>query len=96
MAGSEVVRMMEALAAELEREGRPLDGAALEDLREAASRPEAAAEIQRLMEIEAASVQPGQPAPDFALPLLKEPDTRVRLSERWAERPVALIFGSYT
>ena len=37
----------------------------------------------------------GDAAPDFALPT---PDSSrvVKLSEVWRERPVALIFGSYT
>lgn len=38
---------------------------------------------------------PGEPAPDFDLPLLNGDGERVRLSDRRG-RPVALIFGSYT
>lgn len=38
----------------------------------------------------------GDPAPDFALPVLGEPERAVRLSELRGKRPVALIFGSYT
>jgi hypothetical protein len=38
----------------------------------------------------------GTPAPDFALPLLGDPARIVRLSSFRDERPVALIFGSYT
>ena len=37
----------------------------------------------------------GDAAPDFALPTTDRSRT-VRLSEQWRERPVALIFGSYT
>jgi hypothetical protein len=38
---------------------------------------------------------PGDPAPDFELPLLGGGGS-VRLSSFRGERPVALIFGSYT
>jgi hypothetical protein len=37
----------------------------------------------------------GDAAPDFALPALDRSRT-VTLSEEWRERPVVLIFGSYT
>ena len=37
----------------------------------------------------------GDSAPDFALPILDRSRT-VKLSEEWRERPVVLIFGSYT
>ena len=37
----------------------------------------------------------GDTAPDFTLPTTDRSRT-VRLSEEWRERPVALIFGSYT
>jgi hypothetical protein len=37
----------------------------------------------------------GDSAPDFELPILDKSRT-VRLSEEWRERPVVLIFGSYT
>jgi hypothetical protein len=53
---------------------------------------------QRLMRPELA---PGEPAPQFELPLL-DPEThqpsgeRIRLADFAGERPVALIFGSYT
>jgi len=40
-------------------------------------------------------VAEGEPAPDFELPLLGRDDT-ARLSSLVAERPVALVFGSYT
>jgi hypothetical protein len=46
-------------------------------------------------------VEPGEPAFDFELPLL-DPQThrpsgqRVRLGDFAGERPVALVFGSYT
>jgi hypothetical protein len=53
---------------------------------------------RRLMEPE---LEPGQPAFAFELPLL-DPRThrpsgkRIRLADFAGERPVALIFGSYT
>lgn len=37
----------------------------------------------------------GDPAPDFSLPTVDHKRT-VRLSEEYRDRPVALIFGSYT
>jgi hypothetical protein len=41
------------------------------------------------------SLQPGNSAPDFAVETL---DTRapVRLASLWREKPVVLVFGSYT
>lgn len=39
--------------------------------------------------------RPGEPAPDFELPL-RDGSGRVRLSEVLARRPVALLFGSWT
>lgn len=38
----------------------------------------------------------GDVAPDFELPMLGMPDTTVRLSTLRGERPVALVFGSFT
>jgi len=38
----------------------------------------------------------GEAAPDFDLPLLGHEPRRVRLSTFRGERPVALIFGSFT
>lgn len=40
--------------------------------------------------------QPGDLAPDFELPMLGMKDTKVKLSSLRGDRPVALIFGSYT
>jgi len=40
-------------------------------------------------------LQVGDAAPDFMLPTVDE-SRRVRLSEEYRERPVVLIFGSYT
>lgn len=77
-----------------------MDGLSLDDLKDAMSHPLAAETVAELMPLEAASVQAGEPAPDFTLPWLPggggvEGET-LTLSERWRERPVALIFGSYT
>ncbi|MFQ5506441.1 MAG: EF-hand domain-containing protein [Planctomycetota bacterium] len=38
----------------------------------------------------------GESAPDFELPIAKDPGRRSRLSEFFGQAPVALIFGSYT
>jgi hypothetical protein len=43
----------------------------------------------------AGPVSAGDAAPDFTLPTLHQEDT-VTLSEVWRERPVVLVFGSYT
>jgi hypothetical protein len=40
-------------------------------------------------------LQVGDPAPDFALPLLKG-DRTVTLSNESRQKPVVLVFGSYT
>lgn len=47
------------------------------------------------MSARAGQLAVGDSAPDFALPTMDRSRT-VRLSEQWRERPVALIFGSYT
>jgi hypothetical protein len=52
-------------------------------------------------ELWTSSLAPGEPATDFDLPLL-DPETHapsgrmVRLSSFAGDRPVALVFGSYT
>ena len=40
-------------------------------------------------------LQVGDPAPDFALPMLKG-DRTVTLSTEYRQKPVVLVFGSYT
>ena len=40
-------------------------------------------------------LQVGAPAPDFALPMLKG-DRTVTLSTEYRQKPVVLVFGSYT
>jgi hypothetical protein len=47
------------------------------------------------MSARAGNLEVGDPAPDFALPLLHS-DRVVRLSEEIRQKPVVLIFGSYT
>ncbi len=41
------------------------------------------------------SLQVGEPAPDFALPT-PDKESQVRLSSFRGEKPVVLVFGSYT
>ena len=47
------------------------------------------------MSARAGSLRVGDPAPDFELPSLDH-RTKVTLSAEYRERPVVLIFGSYT
>ena len=47
------------------------------------------------MSARAGPLNVGDTAPDFALPVLDRSRT-VNVSEEWRERPVVLIFGSYT
>jgi hypothetical protein len=47
------------------------------------------------MSARAGELRVGDAAPDFALPVLDRSRT-VQLSEVWRDRPVVLIFGSYT
>ena len=47
------------------------------------------------MHARAGDVEVGQPAPDFDLPTLDK-SARVRLSSHRGQRPVLLVFGSYT
>ncbi len=71
-----------------------------DDLAQAIAHPKASEVIAEMMEREHASVQQGEPAPDFTLSWLpgsgegREPT--MTLSEHFGRRPVALIFGSYT
>jgi hypothetical protein len=81
-------------------EGESMDGLTSDDLAAAMSHPKAAEVVAELMPFEASSVQQGEPARDFELPFMpghggQEGET-LRLSDRFADRPVALIFGSYT
>lgn len=45
---------------------------------------------------EARAPNPGDPAPDFTLPLLSDRSRSTQLASFRGKRPVALIFGSYT
>lgn len=45
---------------------------------------------------EARAPKIGDPAPEFELPVLGNRERTVRLSDYRDERPVALVFGSYT
>jgi hypothetical protein len=47
------------------------------------------------MSARAGALQVGDPAPDFELPTTDHSRT-VTLSREWREKPVVLIFGSYT
>ncbi|MDX2151133.1 MAG: hypothetical protein SFV54_10390 [Bryobacteraceae bacterium] len=47
------------------------------------------------MSARAGTLKTGDAAPDFTLPTVDRTE-QVRLSEVWRERPVVLIFGSYT
>jgi hypothetical protein len=47
------------------------------------------------MSARAGQLEPGDAAPDFALPTVDHTRT-VTLSQEWPVRPVVLIFGSYT
>jgi hypothetical protein len=73
-----------------------MSGLSHDALQKAMSHPLAAETVRELMPIEAASVQPGEPAPDFDLPYMPPRGGRVTLSSHFGKRPVALIFGSYT
>lgn len=83
---------------ELEAKGFKMEGLTLETLRDALKHPLAREVYAQQIERELASVQQGQPAPDFSLSRLEmgRQEERVRLSDCFANRPVALIFGSYT
>jgi hypothetical protein len=45
---------------------------------------------------EAIAPNVGDPAPEFHLPMLRDRLRKIRLSDFKGDRPVALIFGSYT
>ncbi len=95
--------MIDAMLDQLVKSGEAekMSGLDLGLLRAAMSAPGAAetvAQIQALGANSQAGV--GQKAPDFELPYLpgqgKTEGETVRLSERFVNRPVALVFGSYT
>jgi hypothetical protein len=82
-------------------EGDKMEGLDLDAIKRAMSAPGAAETIQAIQAMGADShAGVGEDAPQFTLPYLpghggSEGDV-VCLSERFASRPVALIFGSYT
>lgn len=81
-------------------EGEKMSGLDLDALRDAMNRPGALETVGELMALEPASVQQGEVAPDFELPYLAghpgADGKTLRLSAHRGDRPVALIFGSYT
>ena len=96
-ATQETEKMIAGMLASLTEED--MQGLSLEDLKDGMSHPQAAVTVAELMPLEAASVQAGQPAPDFTLPYLPGSGLEgatVTLSDHFGNRPVALIFGSYT
>lgn len=95
--------MVDAMMEHLVESGEAdrMAGLDIERLRAAMSAPgavETVAAIQALGAESRAGV--GDPAPDFELPFLpgqgKADGESLRLSRRFADRPVALVFGSYT
>lgn len=78
-----------------------MKGLDIDRLRAAMNAPGAAETIAEIQAMGADSqAGAGQPAPDFVLRYLpgqgKSDGEKVRLSLRFANRPVALVFGSYT
>jgi hypothetical protein len=82
-------------------EAEKMDGLDIDRLKAAMSAPGAAETVAEIQAMGADSqAAAGQSAPDFELPFLPgqgrgEGET-IRLSDRFANRPVALVFGSYT
>jgi hypothetical protein len=98
MSDIDIRQLFEDLKAQMERDGQKMEGLGFDDLRDAMSHPEAPGEVARILGREQSGIVVGDPAPDFELPRLPGPhgDGRVRLSDHFGKRPVALIFGSYT
>jgi hypothetical protein len=82
-------------------EADQMQGLDIDRLKAAMSAPGAAETVAAIQAMGADSqAGAGQPAPDFELPFLPgqgrgEGET-LRLSDRFTNRPVALVFGSYT
>ena len=92
-------QMIQELLEKLAADGTVMKGLSLDDLRDAMSHPEASTFLAEWMPHEAASVKPGEPAPDFTLPYLDgygQTGATMTLASHFGRRPVALIFGSYT
>ncbi len=78
-----------------------MKGLDIDRLRAAMNAPGATETIAAIQSLGANSqAGSGEPAPDFDLAYLpgqgKRDGERVQLSDRFANRPVALVFGSYT
>ncbi len=78
-----------------------MEGLDIDRLRAAMNAPGAAETVAAIQAMGAESeAGVGQRAPDFALPYLpgqgQEEGEIVRLSDQYPNRPVALVFGSYT
>ena len=102
MSEVDLSKMLEGMKGQLESdqaEGK-LAGLTVDDLAEAMSHPKAPGVVQKLMGREPGSVQQGERAPDFTLPWLPgsagSDSASMTLSDHFGNRPVALIFGSYT
>lgn len=80
-----------------ERKAPGLEGMSPSDLQRAIDHPAAKAEIESMLAREKSSIRSGDPAPEFSLARLADPDgERVSLSDHFGRRPVGLVFGSYT
>ena len=92
-------QMIQGMLQNLEQNDVQMEGLDLDDLKRAMSHPEAPVLLAKWMPYEATSVKQGEVAPDFTLPYLPgyggDQET-MTLSSHFGERPVALIFGSYT
>jgi hypothetical protein len=82
-------------------EANQMEGLDIARLKAAMSAPGAAETVAEIQAMGADSrAAAGQPAPDFELPFLTGQDRSqgetIRLSDRFPNRPVALVFGSYT
>ena len=95
--------MVDAMLEQLVESGESdrMAGLDIDRLRAAMNAPGAAETVAAIQALGADSqAGVGQPAPDFELPYLpgqgRAEGERVRLSRRFADRPVALVFGSYT
>lgn len=99
MSEDAIKEMISGMLRNLEANDVKMDGLTLDDLKDAMSHPNAPALLAEWMPHEAASVQQGEPAPDFTLPFLPGHATEgesMTLSSHFGKRPVGLIFGSYT
>ena len=102
MAEMDPKQMMDGMRGALEKDQADgkLAGLTVDDLADAMAHPKAKGVVGDLMALEPQSVQAGAAAPDFTLPWLpgsaKPGVDALSLSSHFGQRPVALIFGSYT